>query len=403
MADINQLNITFVDGSTVINAERMNAIVGKINELVTAVNNGSTPAQQTVATPVINISGNTATITCATSGATIKYTTDGSTPSASNGNTYSSAITLNASCTIKAVAIKSGMTNSSVASQSYTPSVVATPAISISGTSATITCSTSGATIHYTLDGTTPTASSTQYSSPITLSGACTIKAIAVKSGMTNSSVASQPYTPTVNIEFADSAVEALCVANFDTNNDGHISEAEAAAVTSIPMSIFKDNTAITSFEELRYFTGASLAQKAFSGCSNLGRIQMADNQNLPTEVFKSCENLELSSLPANVSAIGSSAFYYCSKITANVIPASVTSIGTFAFYMCKLLEHIKCLPTTPPNLGNKNAFGVKNYGNTLADVYVPDASYDAYKVASAWSDLFDAGKLHKLSEYPVA
>lgn len=73
---------------------------------------------------------------------------------------------------------------------------VATPTISISGTTATISCSTSGATIYYTLNGNTPTTSSTQYSSPITLSGACTIKAIAVKSGMNNSSVASQSYSP---------------------------------------------------------------------------------------------------------------------------------------------------------------------------------------------------------------
>lgn len=73
---------------------------------------------------------------------------------------------------------------------------VATPAISISGSTATISCSTSGATIYYTLNGNTPTTSSTQYSSPITLSGACTIKAIAVKSGMNNSSVASQSYAP---------------------------------------------------------------------------------------------------------------------------------------------------------------------------------------------------------------
>lgn len=72
---------------------------------------------------------------------------------------------------------------------------VATPNISIIGTTATISCSTNGATIYYTLNGNTPTTSSTQYSSPITLSGDCTIKAIAVKSGMTNSSVASQSYT----------------------------------------------------------------------------------------------------------------------------------------------------------------------------------------------------------------
>lgn len=78
---------------------------------------------------------------------------------------------------------------------------VATPTISISGTTATISCSTSGATIYYTTNGNTPTTSSTQYSSPITLSGACTIKAIAVKSGMNNSSVASQPYTPAASYD----------------------------------------------------------------------------------------------------------------------------------------------------------------------------------------------------------
>ena len=73
---------------------------------------------------------------------------------------------------------------------------VATPTISISGTTATISCATSGATIYYTTNGNTPTTSSTQYSSPITLSGACTIKAIAVKSGMTTSQVAQATYTP---------------------------------------------------------------------------------------------------------------------------------------------------------------------------------------------------------------
>lgn len=78
---------------------------------------------------------------------------------------------------------------------------VATPTISISGTTATISCSTSGATIYYTTNGNTPTTSSTLYSSPITLSGACTIKAIAVKSGMNNSSVASTAYSPSASIQ----------------------------------------------------------------------------------------------------------------------------------------------------------------------------------------------------------
>lgn len=78
---------------------------------------------------------------------------------------------------------------------------VATPTISISGTTATISCATAGATIYYTTNGNTPTTSSTQYSSPITLSGACTIKAIAVKSGMTNSQIASAEYNPSATVQ----------------------------------------------------------------------------------------------------------------------------------------------------------------------------------------------------------
>lgn len=73
--------------------------------------------------------------------------------------------------------------------------VVETPVITITDTTATITCVTDGATIYYTLDGSTPTSESTTYSSAITLTQSCTIKAIAVKLGMTDSEVASEDYT----------------------------------------------------------------------------------------------------------------------------------------------------------------------------------------------------------------
>ena len=191
--------MTFVDGSTVINADKMNGIVSKINELITAVNSGSTPVQETVAAPVISISGNTATITCATTGATIYYTTNGNTPTSSSTSGASPVtVNLTQSCTIKAIAMKSGMTNSSVASQSYTaPSVsVVSPTMSLNAGKLTLNSSTAGATIYYTLDGSTPTSSSTQYQSAITLTESCTVKAIAIKDG-SSSTVTTKTYSRT--------------------------------------------------------------------------------------------------------------------------------------------------------------------------------------------------------------
>lgn len=64
-----------------------------------------------------------------------------------------------------------------------------------SGTEVTISTTTAGATIHYTTDGSTPTSSSATYSSPIEITSATTINAIAVASGYDNSAVATAEYT----------------------------------------------------------------------------------------------------------------------------------------------------------------------------------------------------------------
>ena len=59
----------------------------------------------------------------------------------------------------------------------------------------TITCETEGATIHYTTDGTEPTAESPVYSEAIAVGETMTIKVIAMKEDMTNSAIASATYT----------------------------------------------------------------------------------------------------------------------------------------------------------------------------------------------------------------
>lgn len=62
----------------------------------------------------------------------------------------------------------------------------------------TLSSTTSGASIYYTTDGTTPSAGSTLYTGTLTFIVTTTLKAIAIKSGMNDSSVASETYTKTV-------------------------------------------------------------------------------------------------------------------------------------------------------------------------------------------------------------
>src|SRR5204862_465398 len=61
--------------------------------------------------------------------------------------------------------------------------------------SVTLIDATSGATIHYTTDGTTPTAASPIYSAPISVAVTTMIKAMATASGMANSAMANEKYT----------------------------------------------------------------------------------------------------------------------------------------------------------------------------------------------------------------
>ena len=62
----------------------------------------------------------TITIAVETAGATIRYTIDGSTPSESNGTVYSAAVVISTPTTLKAIAYKSGFTDSAVTSGVYT-------------------------------------------------------------------------------------------------------------------------------------------------------------------------------------------------------------------------------------------------------------------------------------------
>jgi hypothetical protein len=147
--------------------------------------------------------GTAITLSCATAGATIRYTIDGSEPTSSS-TIYTAPIIVNTAMVIKAKAFVAGMNDSSTATFAYTIKPMETAAVPTAspsaglvpaGTRVTLSCATAGAVIRYTTDGSEPTASSTQYTAPIVINTAVVIKAKAFAAGMNPSATASFAYT----------------------------------------------------------------------------------------------------------------------------------------------------------------------------------------------------------------
>ena len=162
-----------------------------------------------VATPTFNPpagsygSTQPVTISTTTSGASIRYTTDGSTPSETVGTVYGGPVSVSSNLTLKAIAYESGMTDSQVASAAYTIAVATptfNPPAGSYGSTQPVTISietTSGASIRYTTDGSTPSETvGTVYGGPVSVSSNLTLKAIAYESGMTDSQVGQARLTP---------------------------------------------------------------------------------------------------------------------------------------------------------------------------------------------------------------
>ena len=147
---------------------------------------------------------------------------------------------------------------------------------------------------------------------------------------------------PSPAITFANANVKALCVQNWDTDGDGELSEAEAAAVTDLG-EVFKENTTITSFDELQYFTGlTNIGEEAFYNCT--GMTSMAIPNTVTTigkRAFKSCSGLTSVTIPESVTNIGYASFHNCDNLASLTIPNSVTSVGVAAFATCNKLTSI--------------------------------------------------------------
>jgi hypothetical protein len=180
--------------------------------------NIDTTAPTVTISPVAGTYTSTQSVTLtANETATIYYTLDGSTPTVSS-SIYSGAISLNSSATIKYFAKDTAGNSSAVQSAAYTinlavpdttaPTVTISPAAGTYTSTQNVTLSANeAATIYYTLDGSTPTTSSTVYSSAISITSTTTVKYFAKDTAGNSSAVQSAIYT--LNIDTTAPTVTA--------------------------------------------------------------------------------------------------------------------------------------------------------------------------------------------------
>lgn len=201
-------------------------------------------------------------------------------------------------------------------------------------------------------------------------------------------------------IEFADEAVKAICVANWDTNGDGELSKAEAAAVEKLRVlnsdktvyaSPFKSNTVITSFNEFQYFTGLTeVCDSAFYYCQNLESIIVPKNvKTIGVKAFNYCRKLTFVQLPEGLTTIKSTAFWCCTALPVLHLPETVTTLESQALSQMNALQTIKL----PDNLTNgSNAL---HASNGLKSIFIPA------KVTSTSNIISGCGSLISISVSP--
>ena len=168
-------------------------------------------------TGVFDIASRTVTLSCATEGASLSYTF------VREGEwiAYTAPITITRNCTLYAKASFEGYNDSDIAEIVITElaNSVADPKISFADGLVTITCENSDAEIHYTVDGTEPTAESQRYSEPFSLLVNGVVKAVAFvpgldipPSGVSQLVVDSyKTATPTGVFDMASRTVTLLC------------------------------------------------------------------------------------------------------------------------------------------------------------------------------------------------
>jgi hypothetical protein len=291
----------------------------------------------TVATPVADPAGQSftdsidVTLSTTTAGAEIYYTlTSNEDPvqaETTDNFKYTTAITITDTVILRAKAFKEGLTPSGIVTQNYTKQTssldpVATPTVSPEPPltfyedtlTITLATTTADAAIHYTLDGSTPTAASQTYTAPfaigtgVSVNTEITVKAIGIKEFMNNSEVLTVNYTkgdannlftkqPTFSV--AAGAIDSGGTVTLTSEDggaiyytlDGSTPDAENGTGYTDPIAI-TENTLIKAIAVKAGWNASEVAEAKYLVRINAGGITWLDiseeipNQHITSHAF---------------------------------------------------------------------------------------------------------------------
>jgi hypothetical protein len=217
--------------------------------------------------------GQAVTITDADSAATIRYTTNGSTPSTTS-TWYHGPLAVLGPETISSIATFTGQASSETAAAVYTvftqaPTILPAPGKYVGPTAIMLSDVSPApyATIHYTLDGSNPSATSPVYSGPVTISsGYVVVKAIATFSGYPPTAITEAAYTilaqnPTPMISPASGS--------YPVGQTITITDSDSAATIRYTTDGSTPTTKSPIYTKALVLTGAETVQAIATGTSN--------------------------------------------------------------------------------------------------------------------------------------
>ena len=175
-------------------------------------------------------------------------------------------------------------------------------------------------------------------------------------------------------------------------------------SVTSIEGRAFSGCSGLTSITIPAGVT--RIEETAFEGCSGLTSI-VVDKENkyydsrnncnaiIATEsnaLVSGCNN---TTIPADVTSIGASAFYDCSSLTSITIPKGVTRIGADAFVRCSGLTSIT-IPDSVTSIGREAFWGCSGLTSITLPASVTSIADDAFGGCSSLTSI----KVDKENKY---